>query len=221
MGENIQFKRTDGGTCDGYLAEPQGGAGAPGVVVLQEWWGLNDQIKGVADRLAGLGYRALVPDLYHGTVTLDAAEASHLMTDLNFGDAVGNDIAGAVQYLKQNGAKAGVMGFCMGGALSVLAAIYTNADAAVPWYGLPPAEAADVTKVHMPLQGHYALKDTFFTPAAVDDMEGKLKAAGLPHEIYRYAADHAFGNETGGAYDAEAAAQAWERSMAFLAANLK
>ena len=220
MGENIKFKRTDGNTCDGYYAEPQGGAGAPGIVVLQEWWGLNDQIRGVADRLAGLGFRALVPDLYRGDVTLDAAEASHLMTDLDFGDAVGNDVAGAVQHLKQNGAKVGVIGFCMGGALSVLAAIYTAADAAVPWYGLPPGEAADVTKIHMPLQGHYALQDGFFTPAAVDAFEAKLKAASLPYELYRYDADHAFGNEQGGAYNAEAAAQAWDRSMAFLATHL-
>ena len=221
MAENFKINRPDGGTCDGYYVEPPAGAGAPAIVVLQEWWGVNDQIKGVAERLASAGYRALVPDLYHGTVTLEAAEASHLMTNLDFGDAVSNDITGAVQHLKQSGSKVGVIGFCMGGALTVLAAVFTQADAAVSWYGLPPAEAADVTKVRMPLQGHYALQDSFFTPASVDAAEAKLKAAGLPHEFYRYDADHAFGNEESGAYDAAAAEQAWERSLAFFARHLR
>jgi carboxymethylenebutenolidase len=221
MGESIKIQRPDGGTCDGYLAEPPAGTSAPGMVVLQEWWGLNDQIKGVAEKLASQGYRALVPDLYHGKVTLEAAEASHLMTDLDFGDAATQDIAGAVNYLKQGGGKVGVIGFCMGGALTVLSAILTDADAASAWYGLPPAEAADVTKVRMPLQGHFALQDTFFTPAAVDAAEAKLKAAAVPHEFYRYDADHAFGNEEGGAYNPEAAAQAWERSMAFFSKHLR
>jgi carboxymethylenebutenolidase len=219
MGESIKIQRPDGGTCDGYLAEPAAGSSAPGIVVLQEWWGVNDQIKGVADKLAGQGYRALVPDLYHGKVTLEAAEASHLMTDLDFGDAATQDIAGAVNHLKQSSSKAGVIGFCMGGALTVLSS--TSADAASAWYGLPPAEAADLTKVHMPLQGHFALKDTFFTPAAVDAAEATLKAANVPYEFYRYDADHAFGNETGGAYDPASAALAWERSMAFFAKHLR
>jgi carboxymethylenebutenolidase len=221
MAESIRIKRPDGGTCEGYCVEPQAGAGAPGIVVLQEWWGLNDQIKGVADQLAGEGYRALVPDLYHGTVTLDAAEANHLMTELDFSDAARNDIAGAVQHLKQSGSKVGVVGFCMGGALSILAAIYTDADAAVSWYGLPPAEAADVTKIHMPLQGHFALQDAFFTPAGVDALEEKLKNASLPHEFYRYDAGHAFGNEEGSAYNPEATAEAWGRTLAFLSRHLR
>src|SRR5207247_11331180 len=110
----------------GYLAKPAGKGPFPGVVVIIEWWGLNDQIKGVADRLAGLGYRAMVPDLYKGKVTLDAAEAQHLMTNLDFGQAASQDIRGAAQYLKQSSAKVGVVGFCMGGALTVLAAVFVN-----------------------------------------------------------------------------------------------
>src|SRR6187399_2154732 len=118
MGKMTSYNRPDGKSVNGYLAEPAQGAKAPGMVVIQEWWGLTDQIKGVADKLAGAGYRALVPDLYRGKVAVEANEAEHLMTNLNFGDAAGQDIRGAVQYLKASGSrKTGVTGFCMGGAL--------------------------------------------------------------------------------------------------------
>jgi carboxymethylenebutenolidase len=123
MGEMIQFKRPDGKTCPGYLAPPKAGSSAPGFVVIQEWWGLNDQIKKTADRLAEAGYRALVPDFYRDKVTTAADEANHLMTNLNFPDAAGQDIRGAVQYLKQSSKKVTVGGFCMGGALTILAAV--------------------------------------------------------------------------------------------------
>src|ERR1041385_7127764 len=113
MGKMIEYKRPDGKSVNGYLAEPAAGSKAPGMVVIQEWWGMNDQIKGVADKLAKAGYRALVPDLYRGKSTVDAKEAEHLMTGLNFGDAAGQDIRGAVQYLKQASPKVGVTGFCM------------------------------------------------------------------------------------------------------------
>jgi carboxymethylenebutenolidase len=172
MGKTISYKRPDGKSVNGYLAEPSGGKG-PGVVVIQEWWGLNDQIRGVADMLAKAGYRALVPDLYRGKATVDAKEAEHLMTGLNFGDAAGQDIRGAVQYLKSTGsAKAGVTGFCMGGALTVLAAVNVpEADATVPWYGFPPLEYVDASKVKAPMLGHYATKDEFFPIAKADELE--------------------------------------------------
>ena len=119
----IEFKRPDGQSVKGYLAEPADKSNAPGVVVIQEWWGLDDEVKAVADRLASAGYRALVPDLYRGKLAIEANEAEHLMGDLNFGDAAGQDIRGAVQYLKATGsAKVAVTGFCMGGALTILAA---------------------------------------------------------------------------------------------------
>src|SRR5262245_48587371 len=101
----IAFKRPDGNDCSAYYAEPKSGNRAPGIVVIQEWWGVNDQIKEVADRLAVAGYRALVPDLYRGKIGLDAKEAEHLMGNLNFGDAAGQDIRGAVQHLKQSSSK--------------------------------------------------------------------------------------------------------------------
>ena len=147
MGKMVSYKRPDGKSVNGYLAEPAAGAKAPGMVVIQEWWGLNDQIKGVADKLAKAGYRALVPDLYRGKTAVDAKEANHLMTGLNFGDAASQDIRGAVQYLKQSSPKVGVTGFCMGGALTVLSAVNVpEADAGVIWYGYPPLEYVDAKK---------------------------------------------------------------------------
>src|SRR5262249_35318641 len=121
MGQMVIFKRPDGQDTNGYLASPAGGDKDHGVVVIQEWWGLNDQIKGVAERLAALGYRALVPDLYKGKLALDAAEAKHMMTNLNFGDAATQDVRGGAQYLKQSSAKVCVVGFCLGGGVNLVA----------------------------------------------------------------------------------------------------
>jgi len=230
MGTMISFKRPDGQSVAGYLAEPAQAAGTPGMVVIQEWWGLNDQIKGVADKLAAAGYRALVPDLYRGQVALEANEAQHLMTGLNFGDAAGQDVRGAVRHLKASGsAKVGVTGFCMGGALTVLSAVNVpEADAGVIWYGYPPLEYVDATKIKTPLLGHFATEDEAFPIAKVDELEQKLRTAGVQFDFHRYHAKHAFANETADSknlamlkYDAGAAALAWQRTMAFLAAHLK
>jgi carboxymethylenebutenolidase len=222
MGRRVTFKRPDGKECTGYYEVPSAAEEAPGVVVIQEWWGLNEQIRGVANRLAEAGYRALVPDLYRGKVTLEASEAEHLMAGLDFRNAATQDIRGAVQHLKSNTRKTGVIGFCMGGVLSILAAVYVKeADAAVSWYGLPPEQAADVSTIKIPLQGHFALKDPYFTPAQVDRLEAQLKKGQVAYEIYRYQADHAFGNETGERYDPEAAKLAWQRTLDFLEKHLK
>src|SRR5260370_29876323 len=121
MATTVTFKRADAQTMQGYLAEPEHPSGDAAVVVIQEWWGVNDQIRGVADRLVSAGYIALVPDLYRGKSTVEAEEAHHLMTGLNFGDASSQDIRGAVQFLKTRSGKVGVTGFCMGGALALLA----------------------------------------------------------------------------------------------------
>lgn len=221
MGETVKFKRPDGKESTGYYAEPAAGKKAPGVVVIQEWWGVNAQIQGVAAALVAAGYRALVPDLYRGKVTLDAAEADHLMSGLDFLDAAKQDIRGAVQFLRQSSAKVGAIGFCMGGALSILTAVYVpEVHAVVDWYGVPPAEAGDTRTIRMPLQGHFALLDEFFPIAQVDALEARLKAAGVPHEFYRYAAHHAFGNENGPHYDATLKELAWKRSLQFFAKHL-
>lgn len=230
MGSTVTFKRPDGQDVQGYLAEPAAAAGAPGIVVLQEWWGLNDQIRGVADRYAAAGYVALVPDLYRGKSTVEAAEAEHLMTNLNFGDAAGQDVAGAVGFLKQRCAKVGVTGYCMGGALTLLAMVHVPAaDAGVVWYGFPPLEYIDAGKIKAPLMGHYAIDDAPFPIATVGLLEDKLRAANVDFEFHRYQAMHAFANETQvGAnrlpiteYQPEAAALAWTRTLAFLDKHLR
>ena len=224
MGDIITFKRPDGKDCSGYYAGPAAGDNAPGVVVIQEWWGLNDQIKGVANQLADLGYRALVPDLYRGKVTVEAAEANHLMSSLNFGDAATQDIRGAVQHLKKMSSKVGVVGYCMGGALTVLSAVFVKElDAACSWYGFPPEDAADVKTISIPLQMHFAEQDQFFTPEQARALEGRLKDGKVKYETFWYKANHGFGNETNliGTYNAEAAKLAWQRTTEFFAQNLK
>ena len=230
MGKMTSYQRPDGKSVNGYLAEPAGAAKAPGIVVIQEWWGLNDQIKGVADRLAKAGYRALVPDLYRGKTALAANEAEHLMNNLNFGDAAGQDVRGAVQHLKSSGsAKAGVTGFCMGGALTLLSAVNVpEADAAVAWYGFPPLEYVDASKIRAPLLGHYAIDDVPFPIAKVDELEKKLRDAKVKFEFHRYKAKHAFANEEANSkklamleYNPQAAELAWKRTMEFLDKSLK
>ena len=161
------------------------------------------------------------PDLYRGKVTLEAAEAAHLMGELNFGDAASQDIRGALQQLKDGSPKVAVLGFCMGGSLSILAAVYApEADAAVSWYGIPPSEAADVRSIRIPLQCHFGLKDAFFPPSQAAELEAKLKEGNVQHEIHYYEAGHAFGNETGESYDPEATELAWQRTVDFLNRSL-
>jgi carboxymethylenebutenolidase len=219
MGTMIEFARPDWGKSKGYLATA--GQGRPGVVVIQEWWGLNDQICGVADRFARAGYNALAPDLYKGRLTTEPDEANHLMTGLDFADATHQDLRGASRHLQAQSGRVAVMGYCMGGALTIAAAVHVpEFSAGVCFYGIPPKAFADPAKIHIPLQGHFANKDDWCTSAAVNDLERTLKAAGVTHEIYRYDAAHAFANERSAAYDAACANQAWERMAAFLGAQL-
>ena len=229
MGTMVNFKRPDGQTVQGYLALPAQAAHAPAIVVIQEWWGLNEQIRGVADRLAAAGYQALVPDLYRGKLTLEAQEAHHLMEGLNFGDAASQDIRGAVQYLKTRAPKVGITGFCMGGALTLLAMAQTpEANAGVVWYGCPPLEYIAADQITAPLMGHWGTQDAFFTIDTVDALEDKLRGASVSFEFHRYLAHHAFANETAVGpkripatqYDAVWAQQAWDRTFRFLGHHL-
>lgn len=231
MGTTTSYARPDGKNVTGYLAEPSAGSNAPGVVVIQEWWGINDQIRGVADRYAEQGYRALVPDLFRGKSTVEAAEAEHMMKDLDFADAASQDIRGAVQFLAKDGAKVGVAGYCMGGALTILSAMFVpELAASLVFYGYPPLEFVDATKIRAPLEGHFALRDDMFPIANVDALEAKLREAGANFEFFRYDARHAFANETQVGerrilpaleYQADAAALSWERALAFLARHLR
>jgi carboxymethylenebutenolidase len=181
----------------------------------------------VANRFAARGYRALVPDLYRGQLGLDAKEAEHLMSNLNFGEAAGQDVRGAVQYLKKTSAQVGITGFCMGGALTLLSAVHVpEADAAVAWYGFPPLEYIDASKIHAPLMGHFATEDSFFPIGQVDLLEAKLKDAGVAYTFHRYRAQHAFANETiknpsiPVKYDPAAAETAWQRTLSFFEQHL-
>lgn len=229
MGTTISYKRPDGKAAQGYLAEPPQAAGAPAIVVIQEWWGLNAQIRGVADRLANAGYIALVPDLYRGKSTVEAEEAHHLMSGLNFGDAASQDIRGAVQYLKTRSRKVGVSGFCMGGALTLLTLCAApEVDAGVVWYGCPPLEYIDASKIKAPLLAHWAIQDEFFPIATIDQLQDKLRGADVKFEFHRYLAHHAFANETAVGpgriaatqYDPVWAQQAWDRTFSFLGRSL-
>ena len=223
MGEMIEVKRPDGKTCPAYLVEPKAGASAPGFVMIQEWWGLNDQIKGTAERLAGEGYRVLVPDLYRGRKATTPEDAGALMNALDFADAGKQDVRGCVQHLKKTSAKVAVGGFCLGGAVTVIAAVHVaEADASVCFYGIPPVAVADPAQVKKPFLGHFANVDDWCTPAAVDQLEKALAKSGAAFEIHRYQAQHAFMNEARpDVYDKACADLAWQRTRDFLARTLR
>jgi len=228
LGEMIEFARPDGGRAPGYYAAPSGAASAPGVVMLEEWWGVTDHIKHTADALAAAGFRVLIPDLYRGRVAAVGDEANHLMEGLDFGDAATQDARGAAQYLLASGSKkVGVIGFCMGGALTFLAAMYDpEFSAAVSFYGYPPPEGGDVGRIKIPVQGHWALRDSFFSMEGVDKIEARMKEAGAHVDFHRYDAEHAFHNpnEPGhaglGHYKQDLAELAWRRAVDFFKANL-
>ena len=222
MGTTITIIRPDGKEAAGYFA-PAAEAHAPGIVVIQEWWGLQDQIKGVADRLARAGFNALAPDLYSGVVVPyhDREAAGKQMGSLNFLDATDQSVRGAALFLKQNGAKVGITGFCMGGAVSILAACRVSEFAcAAPFYGVPPDTIAKAADVKIPLQGHFANTDDWCTPATVDAFEAGLKAAGKTYDFFRYDAEHGFVNEQRAKHDREDSEIAWGRMLAFMRKHL-
>ena len=223
MGTKIAFNRPDGKVASGYLAKPAQ-ANAPGVVVIQEWWGLQDQIKGMCDRFALAGFDALAPDLYKGKVVPyhDTDAAGKEMNSLDFMDATTQTVRGAAQYLKTTGVKIGLTGFCMGGAVTILgAARIPELTAAVCFYGLPPGNVAKPADIRAPLQAHFANDDDWCTPKAVDGFEAALQAAGKSAEIFRYDAKHGFMNEQRpDAHQRQAAELAWSRTLEFWARHL-
>lgn len=217
MGMKISFPRTDGAEATGYLAKAAG-ANALGVVVIQEWWGLQDQIRGICDRLALAGYEALAPDLYAGTVVPyhDREAAAREMNSLNFAEATDQVVRGAAQYLAKTGVKVGITGFCMGGAVAILAACRVpEFSAAVVFYGLPPETAFKPSDIKVPLEGHYANIDDHITPQRVDAFADALKAAKRKFKFYRYEADHGFMNEQRDVHERKAAELGWQRMLAF------
>jgi carboxymethylenebutenolidase len=224
MGEMVQFPYS-GGTTSGYLSVPEQGSG-PGVLVIQEWWGLVDHIKDLCDRFAGEGFVALAPDLYHGKTTKSPDEAGKLMMALRIDEAE-RDLSAAAQYLARHDStsseKIGVVGFCMGGALALYTATKNSKiGACVVFYGGHPKVKPDLPNLHAPVLGLYGENDRSVTPAVVRDLEQRLKTLGKQIEVKIYpGADHAFFNDTRPqVYNPEAAADAWQRTVDFLRKNL-
>ena len=228
MGHMIEYARADGTPVTGYLAMPAAAESAPGVVVIHEAWGLASPKSNtceVADRLAAAGYRALAPDLYRGKQATTREEMGPLMKSLDWSGAVA-DIAATAEHLKGHhveGGKVAVLGFCLGGALTILSAVnLALVDAAVCFYGVPPAAAADPALIKVPLLGHFATHDDWVTAAVIEGLEDQLTAGGVSHRLHVYEAHHAFMNDKRPeVYDAVAATLAWERSLEFLASNLR
>jgi carboxymethylenebutenolidase len=224
-GEMVEFE-SNGASARGYLSVPESGSG-PGVVVIQEWWGLVPHIKDVADRFAAEGFVALAPDIYHGTLARSPDEAGKLMMALNI-EQTEKDLRGAVKYLLNHEATAGesvgTVGFCMGGVLSLYAASKNEkVGACVVFYGIHPKVEPDLDNLRAPVLGLYAENDKSVPPEAVRELEAKLKERGKHAEMHIYpGTDHAFFNDTRPeVYNAEAAADAWRRTIEFLRANLK
>ena len=223
-GRMVEFS-SNGTTTPGYLSIPKKGTG-PGVIVIQEWWGLVDHIKDVCDRFAAEGYVALAPDLYHGNKTKSPDEAGKMMMALRIDEAE-RDLSGAIQYLlaqpETTGTKVGTVGFCMGGMLSLYAASKNEqVGACVVFYGIHPNVKPDLANIKAPVLGIYAERDQSTPPEAVRDLEQKLLAHGKSVEMHIYPnVGHAFFNDTRPeVYDRRSAEDAWQRTIEFFAKNL-
>jgi carboxymethylenebutenolidase len=224
MGEQISFK-TNGTTTPGYLARPAGPG--PGVIVIQEWWGLVPHIENVADRFAAEGFVALAPDLFHGRSAKSADEAGKLMMSLEI-DEASRDLSAAIEHLGAQagvtGGRIGTIGFCMGGALSLFAACASRrVRACVVFYGGHPNVKPDLASLEAPVLGIFAGRDTFVTPQVVADLDRRLTELGKPHTFHSYPnAAHAFFNDDRPeVYDQAAAADAWSKTIAFLRRELR
>jgi carboxymethylenebutenolidase len=220
----VTFASKDGSQVSGAIASPAGGGKAPALVLIQEWWGLNDHIRDLADRFAAAGFLTLAPDLYHGKVATDATEAGKLMQELDRSRAL-RDIEGAVHFLRaheRSNGKVGVTGFCMGGAYSFSAAAsIPEVAAAVPFYGVQPVGAVDYSQLKAPILAHFATKDEWATVAAAEAVKKQIEALGQSMQLEVYEADHAFMNNTRPeVYQPAAAKIAWERTIAFLHRHL-
>jgi carboxymethylenebutenolidase len=227
VGEHVSFP-SNGTDGQGYLAVTEAGSG-PGIVVLQEWWGLNDQIEEVCDRFAAEGFVALAPDIYRGVTTKEPDEAAKLMMALNIQQAA-KDMAGAVRFLRSHAAVTsqgvGITGFCMGGGLALWLATLVPDDvlAVAPYYGVIPWEGAqpDWSQLSAPVQGHYAARDEFASPAAVAALEAQLRALGKEVEFFTYPdCEHAFANHhRPEVFHAEHTDTAWRRTVEFFRVNV-
>ena len=223
-GEMVEFN-SNGAAARGYLSVPAGGRG-PGVLVIQEWWGLVPHVKDVAERFAAEGFVALAPDLYHGETTRSPDEAGKLMMALDI-ERAERDLRGAIEFLANHeateGESVGTVGFCMGGVLSLYAASKNErVGACVVFYGIHPKVNPPLENLRAPVLGLYAERDQFVPPAAARGLEERLRALGKQVEVHIYpGADHAFFNDTRPeVYDPEAARDAWRRTVDFFRQHL-
>jgi len=228
MSETVSFP-SNGGQAAGHLAVPASGSG-PGVIVVQEWWGLNSQIRGVADMLADNGIVALAPDLYHGELAGhdEMDKAGQLMTNLP-ADRAARDMSGAVDFLADHDAVSsegiGVVGFCMGGLLSLILAANRGdrIKVAAPFYGFPQGMTVpDWSGLTAVVRGHMADPDDHFTPDAARALEAELIAGGHDVELTVHSAGHAFMNEENplGTYDEALAAEIWPATIELFKSTL-
>ncbi len=226
MPQKIALTTKSGVPASGEIALPEGDAKAPGVVLIQEWWGLNGHIRSLLDRLAAAGFIALAPDLYNGEVTSDPTEAERLMKQLNWGKAM-DEIGGAATFLHAHPrciGRVGVTGFCLGGALAFAAATHLPdlLSAVVPFYGIPPeGQKVDYSKIRAPILAHFASRDEWAKPEAAEAVKRELEGRGQSMELHIYDADHAFVNDTRtDVYSVENAKLAWQRTVDFLHKHL-
>jgi carboxymethylenebutenolidase len=224
--QNVTFP-SNGGQAHGYLATPASGSG-PGLIVIQEWWGLDDHMADVVDRFAAAGFVALAPDLYGGRVAHDAESAGRMLQELPVEGAV-RDLTGALDYLLAldmvSSGKVGAVGFCMGGGyvLEMAAREGDRVGAAVAFYGVGPAVPDNYRGVTAPIQGHYGELDEAYPVAQARVQEQQIRAESQSTvEFFYYPAGHAFANDTDklGTYDPESTRLAWDRTLEFLHANL-
>ncbi|MEV7749775.1 dienelactone hydrolase family protein [Streptomyces griseofuscus] len=224
--QNTHFVR-NGKEIHAYLALPASGRG-PGVILVQEWWGLTDHIADVADRLAEAGFVALAPDLFGGRTTHDSDEAGKMMSDLPLEQGVA-DLVGAVDWLLEHeavkGDALGTVGFCMGGGfvLALAAAAGEKIAAAVPFYGVFAGEDPDFSGMKAAVLGHFGEKDTYAPPERAQDLARQIRGqSGAPVELQFYPAGHAFHNDENllGTYDETQAQLAWKRTLTFLTEQL-
>jgi len=224
--QNVSFP-SNGSTAHGYLVLPESGSG-PGVVVIQEWWGLTSHIVDVANRLAGEGFVALAPDLFGGATTHDADEAGRLMEELPV-DRAARDLGGAVDYLLSHdavtGSKVGAVGFCMGGGFVLVLAAQQGdkIGAAVPFYGVLSQEYPSFADLSAPLLGHFGEQDEMNSLDQVRELAARIEQqSGRRPDFRSYPAGHAFFNDENllGTYAPEQAAKAWDATIGFLREQL-
>jgi carboxymethylenebutenolidase len=224
--QSLDYATVNGETATGYLARPAGVDGPlPGIIVIHEWWGLNDNIRSMAEQLAGQGYQALAVDLYGGESADTRDGAAALMSaSMEKTEALTENLKQAFAYLEGDGQKVGTIGWCFGGAwsLGTALALPNDVDAAVIYYGRLVTDEESLAPLSMPILGFFGSEDQGIPLDSVNAFEAALNALGKDAAIHVYeGADHAFANPSGTAYQAEPAEDAWAKTLAFFETHLK